>query len=91
MKSWEECQATLLHNSISYSITVSQFYIRTSYSGDTFVYLISPSYSLGSDNGSILETETIMNTFTSNLGNLLNLADRKEKKKDRIVSHQYLL
>lgn len=68
----------------------SQFYVGGSYSGDTFVYLSSPSYSLGRDNGSVLEA--ILNTFTSNLvkPNLLNLADRKEKK-DRIVLHQYLL
>lgn len=45
----------------------SQFYIWTSYSSDTFVYLGSPSYSLGSDNGSVLETEATLNTFTNNL------------------------
>lgn len=45
---------------------VSQFYVGTSYSGDTFVYLSSPSYGLGCDNGPVLETEVILNTFTSN-------------------------
>lgn len=47
---------------------VAQFYIWTSYSGDTFVYLSNLSYSLGSNNGSVLETGAVLNSFTKNLG-----------------------